>query len=121
MNKNIFSLFIAETITFRIKYFAKAFLTEISFQGVSNQVGKFRKFQGLGEGECQTPPGGAGGDPKTKVPSVGVGGGMDIFGTTHYKFGSFKQKKGHFPNNNRPSINGLPRKIASPPPLDGNF
>ena len=58
-----------------MKYFATAFLTEISFQGVSNQVGKFRKFQGLGEGECQTPPGGAGGNPKTKVPSVGVGGG----------------------------------------------
>ena len=58
-----------------MKYFATAFLTEISFQGVSNQVGKFLKFQGLGEGECQIPPGGAGGDPKTKVPSVGVGGG----------------------------------------------
>ena len=58
---------------------------------------------------------------KQKCPPWGWGGGMDIFGTTHYKFGSFKQKKGHFPNNNRPSINGLPRKIASPPPLDGNF
>ena len=60
-----------------------AFLTEIFFQGVSNQVGKFRKFQGLGEGECQTPPGGVGGDPKTKVPSVGVGGGVSIFLEQH--------------------------------------
>ena len=57
---------------FTSKYTATAFLTEMFFPKVLNQVGKLRKLQG-------------GGGFKTKVPSMEGGGGMDIFfGTTPY-------------------------------------
>jgi len=55
---------------FTSKYTAMAFLTEMFFPGVLNQVGKLQKFHG-------------GGGFKTKVPSMEGGGGMDIFSELH--------------------------------------
>ena len=56
------------------------FLNKYYFQRVPNQVEKLRKFQGAGydkhplERKFQR-----GGGSKTKCPSSGGGGGMDIF------------------------------------------
>ena len=67
MDKRIFfSLFIAETIDFRIIVWRNSnFWRNSSFQEKPNQVGKVPKFQGWGV--WQVPPG-------MEIPEKGVGG-----------------------------------------------
>ena len=58
------------------------FWGKYSFQGVSNQVGKLKKLQGVGDMRSAPWNGNSRGEFK-KVPIMG---GMDIFGTAHFRF-----------------------------------
>ena len=60
------------------------FWGKYSFQGVSNQVGKLKKLQGVGDMASTSWNGNSrGGGEFKKVPFLG---GMDIFGTAHFRF-----------------------------------
>ena len=56
MNKNIFSLFIAETITFRIKYFATAFFDGNIFPEGIQPSWKISEIPGVGGGGMSNTP-----------------------------------------------------------------